>query len=122
MHPYIAHAFNTVFSMYQMKYNKEWDEKLNNLMDEEWESFYLYLYTGDDKKPEPEVYTIYINDVRIWVANKWYSYGNRYAGFGEVACWENSRPSIKTMMKLDRLVNHLKKEHKSKVLKETNYD
>lgn len=119
---YIAHLFNTIFCMYQKEYNKKWDIKLNKLMDEDWEGAKLDLQLGEELKVTPDAYTLSFGDVQVWVGNKWYSYGYRYSAFDKISWWESCRPSIHTMMKLDRLVKFKLNEHKIKILKETTYD
>ena len=123
MYPYIAHALNTLFGMYQKKHNEEWDKKLNQLMEEEWETAELGIHTDDVPSINPDFHTIAFGKVDVWVSSKWFCHGYRYSGIGsQVTWWENSRPSIKTMVKLDRLVKYKLKEHNTKILKETSYE
>ena len=81
---YIGHAFRTVFRFYQMPYSEEWDTVLNELLDS--------LENGKASAEirnhclrfsfEKEVY-------EVWVANRWYAYGNLYAKQDGNAHWSN---------------------------------
>lgn len=108
---YIIVMLSTGFGlMFQQDYGKQWDEKLSKLLEEEWETATIEVYN----RSKPETHVISFGDVTVWVGNKYYGYGHRYEHFTQVAWWENKRPSIKTMLKLDRLVAYKIQEFKDK--------
>ena len=105
---YIGHAFRTVFRFYQMPYSEEWDTVLNELLDA--------LEKGKASAEirnhclrfsfEKEVY-------EVWVANRWYAYGNLYAKQKVNVDWSNDipheyRPKFSTMIRLNDVVTNLK--------------
>ena len=94
---YTSWALNTWFGiLHQQKYSAEWDKKLNELLDREDE-----CKIGE--------YTLTIGDCEIWVANRWYSYGwLRRAGENIVNL--EYRPSVKTMVRLAKLEDKLRRE------------
>lgn len=72
-----------------------WDEKLNSLIDTHEGSTLLVVRYGA---------VLRIGDVDVWVANRPYAFGNLYqSGFPK------RYPSIKTLIRLDRLVTKLEK-------------
>ena len=106
---YIGHAFRTVFGVYQRPYSKEWDTVLNELLDS--------LENGKASAEirnhclrfsfEKEVY-------EVWVANRWYAYGNLYAKQKVNVDWSNDipreyqyRPKFSTMIRLNDVVTNL---------------
>lgn len=106
---YIGHVFRTVFRFYQMPYSKEWDTVLNELLDAlekgkasaEIRSYCLRFSF------EKEVY-------EVWVANRWYAYGNLYAKHKANVHWSNDipceyhyRPKFSTMIRLNDVVTNL---------------
>lgn len=104
---FLSHIGNTIFCCYQMKYNKEWDTKLNQLLDDYSHTAILYQHI------------IKLGDWEVWIANKWYSYGNAYVNSGKsVNKSLQFRPSIFTMRRLDRLVDVLLYENNIKWEKE----
>lgn len=106
---YIGHAFRTMLRLYQMPYSKEWDTVLNELLDTlengkcsaEIKNYCICF------KFEKEVY-------EVWVANRWYAYGNLYAkhevdvhwGIGMRAEYQY-RPKFSTMIRLNDVVTNL---------------
>jgi len=77
---WIFHCFCGL--LFQQKYSKFWDNKLNKLMDD---------YTPI-KADGP--YTVKIGEITVWTANEWYSSCYPYcSGLPTV------RPSIKTMIR-----------------------
>ncbi len=106
---YLGHSFRTVFRLYQMPYSKEWDAVLNELLDSlengkcsaEIRSYCLRFSF------EKEVY-------EVWVANRWYAYGNLYAKHKANVHWSNDipreyqyRPKFSTMIRLNDVVTNL---------------
>lgn len=96
---FVAHVGNIMFGMYQLKYNKEWDEALNILLDKH------------SKHAVLETHTITLGEYEVWVSNKWYCYGNLHRAKG-LFIDSNYRPSIFTMQRLDRLVSSIKASRK----------
>jgi hypothetical protein len=106
---YLGHSFRTVFRLYQIPYSKEWDTVLNELLDAlekgkasaEIRSYCLRFSF------EKEVY-------EVWVANRWYAYGNLYAKHKANVHWSNDipreyqyRPKFSTMIRLNDVVTNL---------------
>lgn len=106
---YLGHSFRTVFRLYQIPYSKEWDTVLNELLDAlekgkasaEIRSYCLRFSF------EKEVY-------EVWVANRWYAYGNLYAKQKANVSWSNDipreyqyRPKFSTMIRLNDVVTNL---------------
>ena len=92
-----------------MPYSKEWDTVLNELLDA--------LEKGKASAEirnhclrfsfEKEVY-------EVWVANRWYAYGNLYAKQKANVSWSNDipreyhyRPKFSTMIRLNDVVTNL---------------
>lgn len=110
---YIGHVFRTVFRLYQMPYSKEWDTVLNELLDSlengkcsaEIKNYCICF------KFEKEVY-------EVWVANRWYAYGNLYAKHKDNVHWSNDipreyqyRPKFSTMIRLNDVCRNLESVH-----------
>ena len=106
---YIGHAFRTVFRFYQMPYSKEWDTVLNELLDA--------LEKG---KVSAEIrnhclrFSFEKGVYEVWVANRWYAYGNLYAKQEANVHWRNDipreyqyRPKFSTMIRLNDVVTNL---------------
>ena len=94
---YASWALNTWFGIFhQQEYNAEWDEKLNELLDRE-----------DECKIGK--YDLTIGNCEIWVANRWYSYGLLRRVGGNIVNSEY-RPSVKTMVRLAKLEDKLRRE------------
>lgn len=106
---YIGHALRTMLRLYQIPYSKEWDTILNELLDA--------LEKGKASAEirnhclrfsfEKEVY-------EVWVANRWYAYGNLYAKQKANVHWSNDipreyqcRPKFSTMIRLNDVVTNL---------------
>ena len=106
---YIGHAFRTVFRFYQMPYSEEWDTVLNELLD----SLEKGKASAEIRNHclrfsfEKEIY-------EVWVANRWYAYGNLYAeqnanvrlSFGIPREYQY-RPKFSTMIRLNDVVTNL---------------
>ena len=110
---YIGHAFRIVFQWYQHPYSKEWDILLNELLDSlengkcsaEGRTHCLQF------KFEKEAYD-------VWVANRWYAYGNLYAKQKVNVDWSNDipheyqyRPKFSTMIRLNDVCRNLESVH-----------
>lgn len=106
---YIGWAFSTWFGLlHQQKYSKAWDDELNRLMDTYWDKGELrnYKFNG------PSYHTILLDDVQVWVSNKYFSYGHRYGTYNTT--YVERRPSVKTMIKLNRYVKWLEENNRYK--------
>lgn len=80
-------------SSHSFRYDdNRWDTLLSELLDEE----NLQVYSEDGYR-----YTVKINGVEIWISNKYYYYGS---GSNQKV------PSIKTMLRLEKLINMKLKE------------
>ena len=110
---YIGHAFRTVFGVYQRPYSKEWDTVLNELLDA--------LEKG---KISAEIHNHCLRFsfekgvYEVWVANRWYAYGNLYAKQDGNAHWSNDihaeyhyRPKFSTMIRLNDVCRNLERVH-----------
>ena len=110
---YIGHVFRTVFELYHRPYSKEWDTVLNELLDAlekgkasaEIKNYCICF------KFEKEVY-------EVWVANRWYAYGNLYAKHKDNVHWSNAipreykcRPKFSTMIRLNDVCKNLESVH-----------
>ena len=106
---YIGHAFRTVFRFYQMPYSKEWDAVLNELLD-----------ALENGKCSAEVdnhclrFKFQQQLYDVWVANRWYAYGNLYEMLKADAQRGNKisreyqyRPKFSTMIRLNDVVTNL---------------
>lgn len=92
---YLEWAFGTWFGIISLKdYCPIWDAKLNDLLDK-------YSDTA-----ELNSYELRLGDNEIWISNRFYSYGNLIG--------EETRPSVKTMIRLAKLEDALRE-----VIKET---
>ena len=106
---YIGHAFRTMFGFYQMPYSKEWDAVLNELLDAlengkcsaEVDNYCLRF------KFQQQLYD-------VWVANRWYAYGNLYEMLKADAQRGNKisreyqyRPKFSTMIRLNDVYKNL---------------
>ena len=110
---YIGHVFRTVFQLYQMPYSKEWDTVLNELLDA--------LEKG---KASAEIcnyclrFSFEKEAYEVWIANRWYAYGNLYAeqkanvrlSFG-IPRECQSRPKFSTMIRLNDVCRNLENVH-----------
>lgn len=102
---YFEWAVSTSFGLcYQEPFGKEWDKKLNELLDA---TPYTEAKLGN--------YTLQIGNCEIWVANKYYSYGHLNKYFtSSVRYWHDDhiaqRPSIRTMRKLNTYVEAIRAE------------
>lgn len=100
---YLEVLFATWFGvLFQKKFSEEWDNKVSQLITKgEFVSFFksnynYYTYSVNVKLDG----TLY----EVWLANQWHCYGYNYA---ETNYNEQFRPSIKTMIKLEKWVNEL---------------
>ena len=110
---YIGHAFRTMFGFYQMQYSKEWDTLLNELLDalENGKCSAEVRTHRLQFKFEKEAYD-------VWVANRWYAYGNLYAeqkanvrlslGIPDECRY---RPKFSTMIRLNDVCRNLESIH-----------
>ena len=99
------HIINTVMRLYQMDYNKQWDLKLNELLDN--------IKSLEDVTLEN--HTVLIGSYEIWISNKYYSYGYaRSIGDRFVPEYLEFRPKFSTMKRLDKLVSNLKEQEVKK--------
>ena len=113
---YIGHAFRTILRLYQMPYSKEWDIVLNELLDA--------LEKG---KASAEMrnhrlrFSFEKEACEVWVANRWYAYGNLYAKQKANAGWSSNilyqyRPKFSTMIRLNDVCENLESvQHKVKI-------
>ena len=88
------------------KCSKEWDEKLNQILD-----------TGDF---EFKTHTMVYKDCRIWVSNRFYSYGYLLSHDWRIP-QESLRPKVSTMVRLAMLQDEWAKEN-VKTKKQTTLD
>ena len=106
---YIGHVFRTMFGFYQMQYSKEWDTLLNELLD-----------ALENGKCSAEIHdcVLQINCEKqiydVWVANRWYAYGNLYVKHevdvhwgNDIPCAYQYRPKFSTMIRLNDVVTNL---------------
>lgn len=110
---YIGHAFRTVFGIYQMPYSKEWDTILNELLDalEKGKASVEMHHYCLRFSFEKEAYD-------VWVANRWYAYGNLRAKQKANGHWNNDipceyqyRPKFSTMIRLNDVCRNLESVH-----------
>lgn len=95
---YASWAFATWFGFWQRhEYNAVWDKKLKELLDSE-------------DKCVLGKYTLKVGDCEIWVANRWYSYGCLWRVQGKRTGLDY-RPSVKTMVRLAKLEDKLRREN-----------
>lgn len=95
---YIEWAWNTWFGLLCIsgKYSKEWDEKLNQILD-----------TGDFKFDK---FVMLYKDYEVWVANRFFSYG--YLFSKDRKCMvERYRPKVSTMVRLAMLQDEWEKNN-----------
>ena len=110
---YIGHALRTVFQLYESPYSKEWDTLLNELLD-----------ALENGKCSAEIHdcVLQINCEKqiydVWVANRWYAYGNLYAKHEVDVHWGNRipdeyrcRPKFSTMIRLNDVCRNLESIH-----------
>lgn len=106
---YLEVLFDTWFgTLFQRKYCEAWDGKLNEIISRGcFVKFHKNFYGN-------LLYTVIVDldgvKFEIWLANKWYCYGYNYA---ETNYNEQFRPSIKTMIKLEKWVNELQEMEKN---------
>lgn len=113
-HALIGLTFNL---FYQQKFNKEWDTTLNSWLDDVEEG-----RIEASLKKCGSSYTDFLVELtgegffkEIWTANKYYSYGHlsRIEKYGcLIPESQQHRPSIHTMIRLEKLVQKLEKEYK----------
>ena len=107
---YLGHSFRTVFRFYQMPYSEEWDTVLNELLD-----------SLENGKCSAQIHTCVLRiccekgSCDVWVANRWYAYGNLYAKQKANVHWSDGipheyhyRPKFSTMIRLNDVVTNLK--------------
>lgn len=101
---YIGHALRTVFQLYQSPYSKEWDTLLNELLD-----------ALENGKCSGEMhhhclrFSFEKGSCDVWVANRWYAYGNLYMTQKRTYISEKFmyRPKFSTMIRLNDVVTNL---------------
>ncbi len=81
--------------------NKEWDKKLNEMIDDE-NIVDLFFF-----KEEP-YYVTFSSGVNVWVQNKYYAYGSEWDGFPA----QKELPYRTTQLKLNAKVNEFLKNYK----------
>jgi len=105
---YTEWAWDTCFGLFYTpsKYSKEWDKKLNQILD-----------TGDFKFDD---HVMYYKNYEIWTANRFFSYGSL---FSKNRRWvrEKYRPKVSTMVRLAMLQDEWVKEN-VKTKKQTTLD
>jgi hypothetical protein len=100
---YFRWATSTFFgASYQKEFSAEWDAALNRLIDKHWQT----VNVG-------EHYAVF-GQTKVWIGNAFYAYGFQYDAGLEF------RPSLRTMRRLDSLVNY--SQQKSAELKRAAYD
>lgn len=100
---YLGHVIRIVTGMYQEEYNKDWDAKLNELLDKHWESASL----------SQNGVVLRLGVWQVWVGNKWYAYGHSYYVADKYISREfQYRPKMSTMIRLDKLVKFVKAKEK----------
>lgn len=109
MKHYIRHAYLIVFNGYNRKYNEEWDTALNKLLD--------MVEDNADVDVVLSAYTLRIGKYEVWISNKWYSYGYLYNPYLNSSDRETMefRPKLKTMLRLDRIVQQIRSLHKTSI-------
>ncbi|ECI0119917.1 hypothetical protein XS87_04465 [Salmonella enterica subsp. enterica] len=94
---YLCHIANTLTGMYQLPFSQEWDARLNKLLDEG-----VLLSVGE----YTATFSADENTVEVWIANRWYSFGELYRLDGEyVSPSCQHRPRFRTMRRLYAVVN-----------------
>lgn len=83
-------------------YSKEWDTKLNELIDE------FEPVIDRPNLIDGLVYIIYFGDYGVWVQNYPYGYGNFYTHKNGKVYPRGYRPSRKTIMRLRKVVEDKK--------------
>lgn len=105
---YIDWAVSTWFGLLSDsgRYSKEWDKKLNQILD-----------TGDFEFDE---YLLHYKNIEVWVSNRFYCYGYITVVGGK---WmmEKHRPKVSTMVRLAMLQDEWIKEN-VKTKKQTTLD
>lgn len=117
---YLKYAMSTLFgALTAHKLCKKWDSRLNQLLDEHWDS--SVAIGVDDLKTwynhSPKVLTVQLGDCLVWVANSYYSYGYIYhSNIRGDNRWGNEVPDslrrrckVSTMSRLDKLVEDIYK-------------
>lgn len=88
---YVNWATSTLFGLlHSKKFCPDWDAALNRLLDKHW---------SDVKVGEC---TATLGNVDVWIENAYYCYGHQWNGLAE------TRPSVRTMCRLDSLVGHIR--------------
>lgn len=91
-----GHILRVVFCAYQRKYNREWDIKINAILD--GGEFCSFSQCTIDYKYKGNYYD-------IWITNQWYAYAYLRAFNDELIRGDlQFRPSFKTMVKLHQKV------------------
>ncbi|EAA5549108.1 hypothetical protein LGA02_003862 [Salmonella enterica] len=103
---YLCHIGNTLFCAYQLPFSQEWDDQLNKLLNEG-----VLLFANK----HTATFSIGEHTVEIWIANRWYSFGEVHRLDGEYPPSSlNCRPRFRTMRRLHAAVkDHAAREVKS---------
>ncbi|RTP91510.1 hypothetical protein [Enterobacter asburiae] len=101
---YLSHIGNTLFGMYQHPFSKDWDQILNQLLDE-GECLFVEEYTAAFWL-DGDVY-------RVWLKNHRFGYANLYQ-FNEnpLPSVAHVRPRFRTMRRLHRFACEFHREAK----------
>ena len=96
---YLGHAFRTLFGFYQRSYSESWDYVLSE-----------FLTNGTVELDSAHTCVITLNDatIRVWVSNKFYSYGHQYNNGKS----KEFRPRFETMLLLEERIDELKRKAK----------
>jgi len=78
-----------LYFQFNLNYDKEWDERLNDVLDENIDEILTY--------------TIVIGNYEIWTSNYIYGYGNLYR-LEDKSMNECRYPSIKTRLRLHKKI------------------
>lgn len=98
----VSHIGNTVFRMYQKPFSRDWDKRLNEVIEH-----------GKVVRAGEHTIEIQHNGIvmSIWTSNRWYSFGNLHYINGKYVPEElQFRPRFKTMEKLWELYQRERSE------------
>ena len=95
----IGHILRTITGFYNKPYNKQWDAKLNEILDSVDHGAKVIL--GDAR--------ITVDEYEIWIENKYYCYAHAWRINGIYTPKHlQFRPKFSTMKRLDKLVQEIK--------------
>ena len=107
---YLKHVLNTVTGMYQHCYSEAWDQKLTDLLDnvDRWSG--IEISSGGHCL----VFTFNGNNYRVWIANRWYAYGNLVSINDDFVDDDyRYRPRFRTMRRLHSLASRMQAVRKA---------